>query len=175
MHWQRVLWGEKVHGVVYMEKLLNVNWGITMWGFCAKPLILTKPVILLFPFCRRRNWDEESSGNLVTQLEVVDPVDLRLSDSEPRQSLITAGLHPGPREDGKPQRDENVQKKTPRIVVGAQVKLFWLIFIYKILFIFGCAGSLLLHEFSSSCREQGLLSSCREHRLLVAVASLVEH
>ena len=28
---------------------------------------------------------------------------------------------------------------------------------------FGCAGSLLLHRFSSSCGEQGLLSSCSAH------------
>ena len=43
-------------------------------------------------------------------------------------------------------------------------------FIY--LFIFGCAGSLLLHRFLSSCSEQGLLSLV-VHKLLTAVASLV--
>ena len=34
------------------------------------------------------------------------------------------------------------------------------IFNLKILFIFGCAGSLLLLWLVSTCREQGLLSSC---------------
>ena len=42
-------------------------------------------------------------------------------------------------------------------------------------FIFGCAGSSLLHRLLSSCINQGLLSSCSAW-LLVAVASLVaEH
>ena len=34
------------------------------------------------------------------------------------------------------------------------------LFILKCLFPFGCAGSLLLRELSSSCGEWGLLSSC---------------
>ena len=40
------------------------------------------------------------------------------------------------------------------------------------LFIFGCAGSLSLHRLCSSCGERGLLLVV--HRLLLAVASLVE-
>ena len=42
---------------------------------------------------------------------------------------------------------------------------------FIILFIFGFAGSLLLHGLFSSCREQGLLSSCG-CGLLTAVALL---
>ena len=41
-------------------------------------------------------------------------------------------------------------------------------------FIYGCAGSSLLHRFFSSCGEPGLLFIA-VHRLLIAVASLVEH
>ena len=42
-----------------------------------------------------------------------------------------------------------------------------------ITFVFGCAGSLLLHRLFSSCGEWELLSSCSAW-LLVAAASLVE-
>ena len=44
---------------------------------------------------------------------------------------------------------------------------------FKNLFIFGCAGSLLLHGLFSSCSEQGLLFIAL-HRLLIEVASFVE-
>ena len=37
----------------------------------------------------------------------------------------------------------------------------WVCNFFKFLFVFGCAGSLLLCRLSSSCGEQGLLSSCR--------------
>ena len=47
--------------------------------------------------------------------------------------------------------------------------LFFNNFIY--LFIFGCAGSPLLHKLFSSCGEQGLLSSV-VRGLLIAAASL---
>ena len=53
--------------------------------------------------------------------------------------------------------------------------LIFIVFFVKInfyLFIFGCAGSLLLHMCFSSCREQGLLFLV-VRGLLIAVASLV--
>ena len=43
---------------------------------------------------------------------------------------------------------------------------------FKNLFIFHCAGFLLLHELFSSCNEHGLLLIAM-HRFLVAVASFV--
>ena len=43
------------------------------------------------------------------------------------------------------------------------------------IYLFGRAGSLLLHRLFSSCDEQGLLSSCGVHGPLIVVASLVEH
>ena len=49
---------------------------------------------------------------------------------------------------------------------------FFFFFFTFYLFIFGCAGSLLLHRFLSSCSKQGLLSLV-VHKLLIAVASLV--
>ena len=39
--------------------------------------------------------------------------------------------------------------------------------------IFGCAGSLFLHGFSSSCSEWGLLSSCGVQAFLMAASPLV--
>ena len=47
------------------------------------------------------------------------------------------------------------------------------IFRHVYLFIFGCAGSSLLHGLFSSCSKQVLLSVV--HGLLIAVTSLVEH
>ena len=38
--------------------------------------------------------------------------------------------------------------------------LLLLLFYFTYLFIYGCAGSLLLHQLLSSCSEQGPLSSC---------------
>ena len=37
---------------------------------------------------------------------------------------------------------------------------FFFFFFFMVLFVFGCAGSLLLHGFCSSCDEQRLLSGC---------------
>ena len=50
-----------------------------------------------------------------------------------------------------------------------------IVFLFKIfyLYIFGCAGSLLLLRFFSSCGQQGLLFVA-ELRLIIAVASLLE-
>ena len=77
--------------------------------------------IIIIPISQMKKLRHRKVRQLGHQLEVVEPLDLRLSDSEPRQSLITVGLHPGSY--GSPQR-ENMQKIYPRIVVGTPVKLF---------------------------------------------------
>ena len=48
----------------------------------------------------------------------------------------------------------------PHIQPKWKIALFKKNFLKIILFIFGCAGCLLLHELFSSCGQQGLLSSC---------------
>ena len=46
---------------------------------------------------------------------------------------------------------------------------------FFLLCLFGCAGSLLLHRFFSSCGNHGLLSSFGARRLIVAASFVAEH
>ena len=69
------------------------------------------------------------------------------------------------------QRSVHDCSPTPKMILYL-IFIFFFVKINFYLFIFGCAGSLLLHMGFSSCREQGLLFLvvCG---LLIAVASLV--
>jgi len=60
---------------------------------------------------------------------------------------------------------------TPKMILYL-IFIFFFVKTNFYLFIFGCAGSLLLHMGFSSCREQGLLFLV-VRGLLIAVASLV--
>lgn len=109
----------------HMEKRVaaDIHSVTPMWRFCAKPLIVTKPVSRISPFYRCRRWEVERLDNLFTQLKVAETVSYWTQGRWLwAQHLVTVALHPGPC--GKAAERTHAEKY-PRMMPGAPVKLLW--------------------------------------------------